>query len=78
MVYYTKYNIGDKVWVVYKDKVCQLYVSNYRIVDFISTITHERKYVEVYDLEGNDSYTHMFSVNVDCLFKTKDELLKSL
>lgn len=63
----TKFNIGDKVWTIYNDKVQTITINKIKIECSSSQpiITYMQDYVSDYFDEKK-------------LFKTKEELLKSL
>jgi len=64
----TKFDIGDKVWLIYNNLVTALKVSGYRI-----TIDESFNPEIVYTLNYN-----CLEVAESQLFKTKEELLNSL
>lgn len=77
----TKYNIGDKVWTMFRNKVIYFIISRIevRVDEKETSIVYTSK--DIYDeysyLAGRDVKRN-FVRSEDKLFPTKDELLKSL
>ena len=63
----TKYNIGDEVWAIVENKVCQYHILN------ITAKKRMQTTIEVMYYIGNCEWRYEQE-----LFSTKEELLKSL
>ena len=71
--YNTVFTIGDIVWFMYNDNVCSGKIKSVRYIKFISSINLRVIENEIYDIEN---IPNMFDY---CkLFKTKEDLIKSL
>ena len=71
--YNTVFMIGDIVWFMYNDNVCSGKIKSVRYIKFISSINLRVIEKEIYDIEN---IPNMFDY---CkLFKTKEDLIKSL
>ena len=67
----TKYNIGDEVWFIARDRVWRLKVESITVGFTLSTRI-------VYGFDSGDPLFGRFNIPEGCLFPTKEELLKSL
>lgn len=67
----TKYNIEDKVWFIARDRVWCLKVESIAVGITLSTRIS-------YGFNSGDPLFGCFNIPEDCLFPTKEELLKSL
>ncbi len=71
--YNTVFTIGDIVWFMYNDNVCSGKIKSVRYIKFISSINLRVIENEIYGIEN---IPNMFDY---CkLFKTKEDLIKSL
>ena len=71
--YNTVFTIGDIVWFMYNDNVCSGKIKSVRYIKFISSINLRVIENEIYAIEN---IPNMFDY---CkLFKTKEDLIKSL
>ena len=71
--YNTVFTIGDIVWFMYNDNVCSEKIKSVRYIKFISSINLRVIENEIYGIEN---IPNMFDY---CkLFKTKEDLIKSL
>ena len=68
----TKYNIGDEVWGEWYREIAMFKVKS------ICIIVVGIKPSILYDLVDTQDYTNGASMTEECLFPTKEELLKSL
>lgn len=68
----TKYNIGDEVWGEWYMEIAMFKVKG------ISIIVAGIKPSILYDLVDTQDYTNDAIMTEECLFLTKEELLKSL
>ena len=64
----TKYDIKDNVWLINENKAVRMFVTGL-VVTFTEPDSHEVKYSLNYSLGD---------IPESCVFKTKEELLKSL
>ena len=71
--YNTVFTIGDIVWFMYNDNICSGKIKSVRYIKFISSINLRVIENEIYGIEN---IPNMFDY---CkLFKTKEDLIKSL
>lgn len=72
----TKYNIGDKVWIIYHNKVIECEIMSIRICAYKSILNNYEKVIkENYELFSGKEY---ITRELDLIYQSKDELLKSL
>lgn len=84
MRYTITYNIGDRVWFMYENKVHNGIIEKIIVKNYKSILNYEISFVESYRVNIDD--IEMEGINCKCtdifgkdsLFSTKDKLIKSL
>lgn len=76
MKFETVYNIGDKVWIMNKDKAKQGKIYSISFCNFY-TVNRDIEYRVTYDICFDDNSSES-GVKQDEIFSSKEDLIKSL
>lgn len=77
MKYETTYNIGDVVWVMYKDKALSGVIYKMTVLNYLSIMEDwNEKISENYDIKFDDGSVSNFKK--EKIYTSKEELIKSL
>lgn len=72
----TKYNIGDEVWVIFRNKAILVPIDKIRIFNELNFVTDAKKIVD-YVMRIQYCFLDEW-VDEENLFSSKEELIKSL
>lgn len=76
MEYISAYNIGDKVWIMDSNKACECEIKSIMINSYYSIFNDWNETIKesyMIDINGSERW-----VEIDNLFKNKNELILSL
>lgn len=75
-----KYNIKDKVWTIGEGKIVEMYVANIKYDFVFKSVIYDLSYTLKLIQGIETAYADLGIKNREekCLFKTKEELIKSL